>query len=79
MRENVFRKASVVLLLNKLIQDEYCFYCCDYLNFNNFSILSKCNSKFERQVEEAFFIKNLNPSLNKQLYNSGSSFLLNIY
>ena len=49
------------------------------LNFHDFSILSKCNTKFECNIKEALFIKNFQPKLNKQLHNSGSSFILKIF
>ena len=47
--------------------------------FENFEIISKCNTKFECIIKEALFIKKFNPPLNKQTQNSGSSFLLNIF
>ena len=49
------------------------------LDFHNFSILSKCNTKFECIIKEAIFIKNDKPKLNKQLHNSGSFFLLKVF
>ena len=49
------------------------------LNLSNFKILTKCNSDFDTQINEAFFIQNSKPNLNAQLFNSGKSFLLNIY
>ena len=48
-------------------------------NINSFTILKKCNSGYEAKIHEALLIKRHSPSLNKQCYASGASFLLNIY
>ena len=57
-----------------------CDFCqCQSLDFNNFSILSKCSDKFDCVIREALLIKNSNPPLNKQLYNSGSTFVLKLF
>ena len=48
-------------------------------NINLFTILEKCNSDYEAKIHEALLIKRHTPSLNKQCYASGASFLLNIY
>lgn len=49
------------------------------LSVNNFRVIKKCSSEFETKIQEALLIKKYGPSLNKQLYASGSSFLLNVY
>ena len=49
------------------------------LNVHRFQILKKCENDFLTKIHEAFLIKKLKPMLNKQLHNSGSSFLLNIF
>ena len=49
------------------------------LGCHNFEILKKCQSDYDSQISEAFFIKKLKPEMNSQLFNSGSSFLLNIF
>ena len=57
-----------------------CHQCrSEEISIKNFIILKKCNSDFETQINEAFYIQKLKPKLNSQLYNSGKSFLLNIY
>ena len=57
-----------------------CNFCqLGNLDISNFEILSKCQSKFDCKIKEAIFIKKCNPLINKQLHNSGSSFLLNIF
>ena len=48
-------------------------------NINSFTILRKCNSDYEAKIHEGLLIKRHSPSLNKQCYASGASFLLNIY
>ena len=57
---------------------------CDFckngnISIDNFDILKKCRNDFESKINEAFYIQNLKPKLNSHLYNSGKSFLLNVY
>ena len=54
---------------------------CSNLQYNigSFTILRKCYSDYEAKIHEALLIKCHSPSLNKQCYASGASFLLNIY
>ena len=42
-------------------------------------VMRKCNSHFEVKLYEALLITRDSPSLIKQCYASGTSFLLNIY
>ena len=42
-------------------------------------VMRKCNSHFEVKLYEALLIIRDSPSLNKQCYASGTSFLLNIF
>ena len=42
-------------------------------------ILKKCNSEYETVIHEALLIKKRGPKLNKQVYASGASFLLDIF
>ena len=46
---------------------------------NSFEVLKQCKSDFQAKFHEALLIKKHRPSLNKQLYAHGSSFLLNVY
>ena len=39
----------------------------------------KCKSNQESQINEAIFIKSQVPSLNKNLFNKGSLYTLNVY
>ena len=48
-------------------------------SLNNFDILKKCNSNFDTMINEALHIQLDKPKLNSKLFNSGKSFLLNIY
>ena len=52
---------------------------CRKSNLDNFEIIKKCKSDFEAKVNEALFIKKDNPTLNKQLFNSGSLYTLKVY
>ena len=57
-----------------------CSHCTKIdLSVSNFKVIKKCNTSFEAKVQEALLIKKFNPTLNRQLYSSGSSFLLNVY
>ena len=49
------------------------------LNLSSFCVMKKCRSNFATKVQEALLIKKQNPTMNKKLYENGSSFLLNIY
>ena len=40
---------------------------------------SSFTNDFEVTIKEALHIKNSKPALNRQLFNSGSSFVLNIF
>ena len=46
---------------------------------NSLEVLKQCKSDFQDKLHEALLIKKHRPSLNKQLYAHGSSFLLNVY
>ena len=57
-----------------------CFQCKNSnLNINSFQIVKKCNSDFSCQINEALLIKKFKPKMNNQLFNSGQSFILNIF
>ena len=44
-----------------------------------FQILKRCHTDYETKIQEALLIKKLNPTLNKQLYAKGASFLLSTF
>ena len=52
---------------------------CKQSNLDNFQIVKKSMSDHEAKINEALVIKNENPPLNKNLFNKGSLFTLNIY
>ena len=57
-----------------------CSHCSKTgLSVSNFEVIKKCNTGFEAKIQEALLIKKFNSTLNRQLYSSGSSYLLNIY
>ena len=49
------------------------------LSINNFEILTHCKSDFEAKINEAMLIQKFKPILNDKLFESGKSFLLNVY
>ena len=57
-----------------------CEKCSDSKIFEkSFRVIGKRNSDFELQILEAIEIISQRPSLNKQLANEGSSYILNIF
>ena len=57
-----------------------CSHCSKTdLSVSNFKVIKKCNTGFDTKIQEALIIKKFNPTLNRQLYSSGSSYLLNVY
>ena len=52
---------------------------CRGASIDNFEIIKKCKSDFDTKVNEALFIRKENPSLNKNLFNSGSLYTLKVY
>ena len=44
-----------------------------------FSIMHQCNSAYEAKINQALLIKKQNPTINKQMYANGASFLLSVY
>ena len=52
---------------------------CKVSNIDNFEIFKKCKSNQESQINEAIFIKSQVPSLNKNLFNKGSLYILKVY
>ena len=49
------------------------------LSFRNFEILSRCQSKLEAEVREAFLVSKHKPTMNSQLFMSGASLTLKIF
>ena len=47
-------------------------------DLNSFEVLKQCKSDFQAKTHKALLIQKHRPSLNKQLYAHGSSFLLNV-
>ena len=52
---------------------------CKKSTIDNFEIVKKCLTDQEAKINEALIIKKENPQLNKNLFNKGSFFTLNIY
>ena len=56
-----------------------CDICSNNLDMDSFTILKKCNSEYKTKIHEAPLIKKRGPKLNKQVYASDASFLLDIF
>ena len=46
---------------------------------NDFKVLKRCRTQTQTRVHEALLIKKRSPLINKQLHQSGVSFVLNVY
>ena len=46
---------------------------------NQFKIVSNGRADVECKIKEALNIKNINPTLNQNLFQHGSSFLINVF
>ena len=74
-----FEKPSAVA--KHIIGCESCFCAHEQgnLSFKDFVILKKCKSAYDTKIKEAILIQNEKPTINKQLFKSGSSFTLKIF
>ena len=55
-----------------------CEICKSNFSCNNFSIIDSGKNDFEITVKEALHIKFKKPTINRQLFTQGSSFVLNV-
>ena len=46
---------------------------------HRFNVIIKCSLDYDCKIHEALLIKKHQPKLNKQLYENGSSFLLQLF
>ena len=57
-----------------------CSECIEkHFSVYGFTRSKKCHTEFEAEIQEALVVKQQNSKLNRQLYASDSSFLLNVY
>ena len=56
-----------------------CKQCKESISCDSFKILDSGRNDFEISVKEALHIRYKKPSLNKQLYTNGASFILNVF
>ena len=56
-----------------------CEFCKENYSVNSFRVLDKGNSDLAISIKEAIHIKLKRPTLNKQLFNLGTSFVLGIF
>ena len=68
------KKASAILQ-----HLDHCSTCCNSFDLDQFKILDTSHDQFDCSIKEALYIKANQPYLNTQLFNSGSSFKLNIF
>lgn len=60
---------------------EHITHCidCRTANITNFSVIDSGYTDFEIKIKEALYIKKLKPVLNNQLFQHGSSYILNLF
>ena len=56
-----------------------CYHCRSNATYNSFEVIKKCQNNFSTLIHEALIIRHKDPTLNKQLYQKGSSFTLKIF
>ena len=56
-----------------------CHTCDHNFNENQFKILSTVNSDFNCKIREALLIKSEKPTLNQQLFQNASTFILCVF
>jgi len=56
-----------------------CDDCCDSNVDNNFEVYDRAKSPHQLEIMESIYIKTLNPPMNRQLHQSGASFILNVF
>ena len=59
---------------------EACNFCSKTkIGIDSFKIIQKCRPDYDTKIHEALLIKKHSPRLNRQLYASGASFLLQVF
>ena len=61
-----------------------CDTCLDYLesgrlDVSKFDVIKTCKSKIECEINEAFLVKKLAPSMNRQLFMGGAMHTLRVF
>ena len=57
-----------------------CNFCSKTnIGIDSFKIIRKCRSDYDTKIHESLLIKKHSPGLNRQLYASGASFLLQVF
>ena len=56
-----------------------CNHCRRHASFDSFEVIKKCQNNFSALIHEALIIRHMDPTLNKKLYQKGSSFTLKIF
>ena len=55
------------------------YHCRRHATYNSFEVIKKFQNNFSTLIHEALIIRHKDPTLNKQLYQRGSSFTLKIF
>ena len=56
-----------------------CNHCRRNVTYDSFEVIKKCQNNFSTLIHEALIIRHKDPSLNKHLYQKGSSFTFKIF
>ena len=72
-------KSNKSVIKNHILNCNNCLDEDPKFQVDQFSIMRKCNSAYEAKIHEALLIKKQNPTINKQMYANGTSFLLSVY
>ena len=72
---------NLSLIVYNKVQLRTIFYHVTFaqLTLNNFTVLRRCNLDFHTENYEALLIRKYNPSLYRQFYANGASYLLKIF
>ena len=72
-------KSNKSAIKNHILNCNSCLDENPKFQVDQFSTMRKCNSAYEAKIHEALLIKKQNPTINKQMYANGTSFLLSVY
>ena len=56
-----------------------CYHCRKHASYDSFEVIKKCQNYFSTLIHETLIIRHKDPLLNKQLFQKGCSFTLQIF
>ena len=80
--ERIITQKRVVRLAPGFVRERHilsCSLCRSKFSCSSFHVIDSGRNYLEITIKEALHIKYSKPQLNRQLFNSGSSFVLNIF